>query len=258
MVFYSGGFGLAWRLALIFLLAAFAFGLFAPSVQIAAQVLQESEIEEKDLDGPSSASPTGQELPSDPADSSVPTFSIETSPGGWPTEESPAPGEPLGEFPLSRQGDDGGTGTQQPHELSLIANITPQTPPQRAASLRITEEGRSLLGSGEYEKALAQFEKTMAIDSTNPYSHYYLARAHFHLGHYQQAFNFLDVAESLLSGDPNWQAEVLALKGANYNAMRFFERADANYSRALKLAPHNKIAFRALIQIRAEAGDPYR
>ena len=127
-------------------------------------------------------------------------------------------------------------------EESLIAKITPRTPPQRAASLRLTEEGRRLLESRDYAKALARLEKTIAIDSTNPYGYYFLAKAHHHLSRYQESLNFLDIAESLLGGEPYWLAEVFALRGENYRALGSIEKADSSYSQALRINPGNRLA----------------
>jgi len=118
--------------------------------------------------------------------------------------------------------------------------------------LRLTEEGRKLLDSGEYEKGLQRFEKTIAIDSTNPYSYYYLGLAHNRLTHYQASTNFLDVAESLLSEEPYWLAQVFALKGENLHALGSFDEADASYAHALLLDPNNQTAFEAITQIRLE------
>jgi tetratricopeptide (TPR) repeat protein len=143
-----------------------------------------------------------------------------------------------------------------PDDSSLIAKITPQTPPQRAASLRLTEEGRKLLEAGDYAKALARLEKTISIDSTNPYGYYYLAKAHYHLSHYQESINFLDVAESLLSGQSYWLAEVLALKGENYRALGFPQKAGSSYSQALGLNPGNRVASEGLSRVRGETEPP--
>ncbi len=137
-------------------------------------------------------------------------------------------------------------------QASLIAKITPKTAPRRAASLRLTEEGRLHINSGEYEKALQRFEKTIAIDSTNPYSYFYLALAHHHLTHYQQSNNFLDVAESLLSEEPYWHARVFALKGKNLEALGSLGQADASYAQALQLDPNNQAAFEAIIELKFE------
>ncbi len=139
-----------------------------------------------------------------------------------------------------------------PAHLSLIAKITPKTSPRRAASLRLTEEGRLLLDSGEYEKALQRFEKTIAVDPTNSYSYYYLALAHHHLTHFQQSTNFLDVAESLLSEEPYWLARVFALKGKNLEALGSRGQADASYAQALQLDPNNQAAFEAITEIKFE------
>ncbi len=135
---------------------------------------------------------------------------------------------------------------------SLIAKITPKTTPRRAASLRLTEEGRLFLDSGEYEKALQRFEKTIAVDPTNPYSYFYLALAHHHLTHFQQSINFLDVAESLLSEEPYWLARVFSLKGKNLEALGSMGQADASYAQALQLDPNNQAAFEAITEIRFE------
>jgi len=135
---------------------------------------------------------------------------------------------------------------------SLIAKITPKTAPRRAASLRLTEEGRLFLDSGEYEKALQRFEKTIAVDSTNPYSYYYLALAHHYLTHFQQSTNFLDVAESLLSEEPYWLARVFSLKGKNLETLGSMGQADASYAQALQLDPNNQAAFEAITEIRFE------
>jgi predicted Zn-dependent protease len=150
----------------------------------------------------------------------------------------------------------GGEPAPLPDDSSLIAKITPQTPPQRAASLRLTEEGRKILESGDYAKALSRLEKTISIDSTNPYGYYYLAKAHYHLGHYQESINFLDVAESFLGGQSYWLAEVLALKGENYRALGFSQKADSTYSEALRLNPGNRAASEGLSRMRGDIQPP--
>jgi len=139
-----------------------------------------------------------------------------------------------------------------PDDGSLIAKITPRTPPQRAASLRLTEEGRKFIESGDYAKALGRLEKTISIDSTNPYGYYYLAQTHFRLGRHQDSLNFLDVAESLLGNEPFWLAEVFALKGENFRALGSLERADSSYAEALRLNSGNRVAADGLNSLRGE------
>ena len=141
-----------------------------------------------------------------------------------------------------------------PDDSSLLAKITPSTPPQRAASLRLTEEGRKLLESGDHSRALSRLEKTIAIDSTNPYGYFYLAKAHSALGRYQESLRFLDVAEPLFGNNPYWLAELYALRGEDYRALGSSARAESNYSEALRLNPGNRTAAGGLERLQEEGG----
>ncbi|HEU4346013.1 MAG TPA: tetratricopeptide repeat protein [Candidatus Binatia bacterium] len=144
-------------------------------------------------------------------------------------------------------------------DSSLIAKITPGTEPRRAASLRLTEEGRKLLDSGEPAKAINRLERTIAIDSTNPYGYFYLAKAQHRLGRYQESLNFLDVAESRLSGsDRFWLAEVYALRGENYRALGMADKAETNYAQALRLNSGNRTAAEALDRLQSDHQPPLR
>lgn len=138
-------------------------------------------------------------------------------------------------------------------DSSLLAKITPGTPAQRAASLRLTDEGRRLLDTGDFAKALNRFEKTIVIDSTNGYGYYYLAKTHYRLGRYNESLNFLDVAESRLTGEPFWLAEVHALRGENFRAQGSLQRAEASYAEALRMNPGNRTAADALSRLQADA-----
>ncbi len=223
-------------------------------------VLKNGAIKEEDLQERPTRAPSWMILPEPGRFTVVPGIREET-----------APAEAMGESETSKElGLGSATGSsgeaeegamaeakeeipsKPPAQLSLIAKITPKTAPRRAASLRLTEEGRLLLDSGEYDKALQRFEKTIAIDSTNPYSYYYLGLAHHHLTHYQQSTNFLDVAESLVSEEPYWLARVFALKGKNLEALGSLGQADASYAQALQLDPNNQTAFEAITEIKFE------
>jgi hypothetical protein len=134
-----------------------------------------------------------------------------------------------------------------PDDSSLLAKIIPGTPPQRAASLRLTEEGRKLIDAGAPGKGLPRLEQSIAIDSTNPYGYFYLAKAHHKLGRYKESLNFLDVAESRLAGEPYWLAEVHALRGENFRALGMAERAEESFSRALSINSGNRTAAEAIL-----------
>ncbi len=129
-----------------------------------------------------------------------------------------------------------------PAEASLIGKIDSRTPPQQAASLRLTEDGRKLIESGHNTKALSHLEKTLAIDSNNPYVYFYLAKAHFNLAHYRQSVDFLDVAEARLDSHSYWMAKVFSLKGENFQAMGLLKEANHSYAEALRLNPKNQKA----------------
>jgi Tetratricopeptide repeat len=138
-------------------------------------------------------------------------------------------------------------------DSSLLAKITPGVSPQRAASLRLTEEGRKLLDAGDPARAITRLERTIVIDSTNGYGYFYLAKAHYSLGHYQQSLNFVEVAQSRLSGEQFWMSELYALRGENYRALGQTQKAESSYHQALRLNSGNRTASDALSHM---SGDP--
>jgi len=215
-------------------------------------------------------------MPPPPA-GSAPTISLSPQPAPPPTEESfrrPVPQEgkireqdlkSKGNLPSSsakessRETSLGENRAAEPvtpplaDDSSLLAKITPGTPPQRAASLRLTEEGRKLLDAGDPQKALGRLEKTIVVDSTNPYGYFYLAKAQYRLGRYKDSLNFLDVAESRLDKEPYWLAEVQALRGENYRALGMMQKAEASYTQALRLNSANRTAAEAISRLQADS-----
>ena len=137
-------------------------------------------------------------------------------------------------------------------DSALLAKITPGVTAQRAASLRLTDEGSKLLDAGEPAKALSRLERTIVIDATNPYGYFYLAKAQYRLGRYTESLNFLGVAESRLSGEPFWLSEVHALRGENYRALGQLQRAEASYAQALRINSGNRTAADGLNRLQVE------
>ncbi len=166
----------------------------------------------------------------------------QTQPGGAPLDEA---GTTEGKAQASL-----------PAEASLIGKIDSRTPPQQAVSLRWTEDGRKLIESGHNTKALTHLEKTLAIDSNNPYVYFYLAKAHFNLAHYKQSVDFLDVAETRLDSQPYWMAEVLSLKGENFQAMGLLKEANHSYAESLRLNPKNQQAAVGLNRVQRAMENP--
>lgn len=138
-------------------------------------------------------------------------------------------------------------------DSSLLAKITPGISPQRAASLRLTEEGRKLLDAGDPAKAMTRLERTIVIDSTNGYGYFYLAKAQHRMGHYQESLNLLEVAQSRLGGEPFWMSELYALRGENYRALGQTQKAETSYHQSLRLNSGNRTASDALARISGEA-----
>lgn len=193
-------------------------------------VLRESTIEEADLSG------GGNPAPEEPRQAVI--GKEERPPLDADAVSDAVPEEAAG---MLLEGEEGG--------LPLLAKVTDKTTPQRAASLKLIDEGRSALEAGAYKQALGAFERAIAVDATNPYSHYFVARAHFFLGNHAESLNFLDVAESLLGWHNRWLAEIHVLKGRNAAGMGFLGRADTNYLEALGLDPYNRFAIERLTAI---------
>ena len=197
-----------------------------PPPELARKPLpQEGKIREQDL---KSKSPAPNIPGRDGKDSSRPLSPAESSAS---PESTPAP---------------------LPDDSSLLAKITPGISPQRAASLRLTDEGSKLLDAGEAAKALTRLERTIVIDSTNPYGYFYLAKAQYRLGRYRESLNFLDIAEPRLRSEPFWMAEVQALRGDNYRALGQAQRAEASYVQSLRFNSGNRSAADGLSRLQAD------
>ena len=98
-----------------------------------------------------------------------------------------------------------------PPNHTLLVSIARGTSPKRAIALRLTETARNQMRAGEYNKAVLNLETALGLEA-NPYIYFYLARVHNHLGHYQESLNFLEVAESWLTQQPEWEPELVALR----------------------------------------------
>jgi len=115
--------------------------------------------------------------------------------------------------------------------------------------MKLLQQGRALLQGETYKAALARFEQAVGIDTTNPYSHYFIARAHYFLENYRESLDFLDLAELRLAADVRWLAEVHVLRARNAAALGSQGQADINYVRALRLDPRHAFALAQLTAI---------
>ena len=181
----------------------------------------------------------------------------ETAPAGNPepappressTEAAPVPTAPVADpdIDADRVASDEPDGSYELPPLTPVAGVAV---PQRRASMKLVQQGRALLRDERYKAALGRFEQAVGLDAANPYSHYFIARAHYLLSNYRQSLSFLEVAELKLGADARWLAEVLVLRGRNAAAIGFHGRADNNYVRALSLDPHHAFALTQLTTI---------
>ena len=182
----------------------------------------------------------------------------ETAPAGNPepappressTEAAPVAADP--DIDADRVASDEPDGLYELPPLTPVAGVAL---PQRRASMKLVQQGRALLRDERYKAALGTFEQAVGLEAANPYSHYFIARAHYLLGNYRQSLSFLEVAELKLGADARWLAEVLVLRGRNAAAIGFHGRADNNYVRALSLDPHHAFALTQLTTIETMGG----
>lgn len=202
----------------------------------ASPILRQGTIHEEDLSGAARA-------PAPQSREAVPRGSVGTAPlTGAPA--APPAGADAGS---GRDRGDGNRGdSPYPdglYELPLLAGFDGTTLPQRRASMELVQQGRDLLRTGNYKAALGQFERAIDIDATNPYSDYFVARAHYFLQDYRQSLDFLDVSEQKLAGDDPWLAEIHVLRARNAAALGFHGKADVSYIRALSLNPGHRFAL---------------
>ncbi len=124
----------------------------------------------------------------------------------------------------------------------IVATDRPMDPGlagQQEASLKLTDQGRQLLMSGQIEEAVSVFQKAISIFPSNPYAYYYLGKARYLKKEYPQSLPALGQAELFLSGDRIWLSRIYALRGQTYEALSRFEEAQVQYRQALSSDPRN-------------------
>jgi predicted Zn-dependent protease len=82
--------------------------------------------------------------------------------------------------------------------------------PRAVASLRLTEQARMLLESGNVDDAITTLERAMNVNPSNGQNYYYLAEAWLTKGNLSQAREFNRLAAMYLRDDPDWMNRVNA------------------------------------------------
>lgn len=83
-----------------------------------------------------------------------------------------------------------------------------QETPRTVASLRLTEQARSLLESGNPDQAIRTLERAMNLSPSNGENFFYLSQAWLMKGNLRQAEEFNRLAVLHLKRDANWMARV--------------------------------------------------
>jgi hypothetical protein len=185
------------------------------------------------------------------APASTQRLAVQTAPT-HPASPTPTPAESVTATP---------TETPEPvaeiEPPSLLTYITDTTPPNVAAALRLSEEGRQLTQQGAYDRALDRLERAVQIDPTSAYGYYFLARLHYQQHAYDQAIAFADKA-ALLSAhrDRAWAARAYALQGAVFEMVGRFPDARDAYRKALLADPRNAAAHAGAARLGAPMDNP--
>jgi len=110
---------------------------------------------------------------------------------------------------------------------------------RQQASIELTDRGRQLLESGQWNESISVFQKAISLFPSNPYPYYYLAKTRYMQQEYPKALPLLGQAERLLGGDSIWLSRVYVLRGKTYEALSHFDEAKNQYRQALFKDPGN-------------------
>jgi DNA-binding SARP family transcriptional activator len=80
--------------------------------------------------------------------------------------------------------------------------------PRALASLKLTDQGRRLIDTGEADNAIRVLEQAISLDPTNGQNYYYLSESWLMKGFASEARDFNYLAESHLKGDKDWEKRV--------------------------------------------------
>ena len=93
-----------------------------------------------------------------------------------------------------------------------------------------------------FEQARRKLEKAIALQPTNPYAYYYMARARFIQSESGQALALLAKAELSFGDDSSWLTWVFLLRGQIDETLSRPEDARKQYEAALAADPRNQEA----------------
>ena len=96
------------------------------------------------------------------------------------------------------------------HNQTVETGTTPVKPSPRAvASLRLIDQGRLFLESGNPDHAIRLYEQALNLDPANGQNYYYLSEAWIMKGNIAQAAEFNRLAAIYLEDDAKWMDRVM-------------------------------------------------
>jgi Tfp pilus assembly protein PilF len=132
----------------------------------------------------------------------------------------------------------GGTGQQRGPGFQTAAE---RGDPQRRASMRLVLQGIEYDQSGDTRQALSRYERSLQIDSGNPYAHLALARHFIELGDTSRGLVHLDQSRTMFedagSISPVLEAHLLGLRGAALRSDGRLRDGQPMLDHAARLAP---------------------
>lgn len=101
---------------------------------------------------------------------------------------------------------------EKPKEVTKPAGPSQVMTPQRKASDRLIDKGKTSLDTKSYDQAAQLFQDAANVDPSNGVAYYYLALTDHYLGEQHVAAGLLDKAESLLRSDGHWMGKIEELR----------------------------------------------
>ena len=174
--------------------------------------------------------------------------------------EQPLPS--VEDAPSPSSGPDALAGEESAEESPIVTSGPPALPegsallPQEQVALSFVTMGVEAMGTEDFVRARALFERAIEIAPLQPYSYFFLGRLALTRGEHQKALPLLRKADILLTrGDQAWRSEALNVQGAVYEDLGEIPQARRAYRKSLQFFPQNLRAMSALARLAEEESD---
>lgn len=102
------------------------------------------------------------------------------------------------------------------------------------------QEGIKLYDKGNYDAAIEQYNKALAIDKKSPAANYEMANTYFHLKNYEKA---IDYSEKVISANKKYVDQAYIIKGSAQDMAGKPKDAIKTYKKAIKDFPDNHLLY---------------